>query len=110
MCPVRGRMNGGVPEGIPSPRNPFGAVSGRDDGRIMAEEHRCSVLIVDDQADNRKRWKAAFESADFSVVEAENRIDALSLLRDTATGIDLLVTTVLSEFAGAQLTIEAVEL
>src|SRR5436305_14934615 len=94
MCPVRGRMNGGVPEGIPSPRNPFGAVSGRDDGRIMAEEHRCSVLIVDDQADNRKRWKAAFESADFSVVEAENRIDALSLLRDTATGIDLLVTRI----------------
>jgi CheY-like chemotaxis protein len=76
----------------------------------MFEEHRCSILIVDDQADNRKRWKAALESADFWVVEAENRIDALALLRDRAPGIDLLVTTIMSDLAGAQLTIEAVEL
>jgi CheY-like chemotaxis protein len=76
----------------------------------MSEAHRSYVLIVDDQADNRKRWKAALESADFRVVEAENRIEALALLRDTAPAIDLLVTTVMSEFAGAQLAVEAVEL
>jgi CheY-like chemotaxis protein len=76
----------------------------------MSEEHRSCILIVDDQADNRKRWKAALESADFRVVEAENRIDALALLRDTALGVDLLVTTVMSDFAGAQFAVEAVEL
>jgi CheY-like chemotaxis protein len=76
----------------------------------MSEEHRSCVLIVDDKPDNRQRWKEAFESADFRVVEAENRIDALALLRDTAQGIDLLVTTVMSEFAGARLAVEAVEL
>ena len=75
----------------------------------MSEEHRSCILIVDDQADNRKRWKAALESADFRVVEAENRI-ALALLRDTALGVDLLVTTVMSDFAGAQFAVEAVEL
>jgi hypothetical protein len=32
------------------------------------------------------------------------------LLRDRAPGIDLLVTTIMSDLAGAQLTIEAVEL
>jgi DNA-binding NtrC family response regulator len=65
---------------------------------------------VDDQADNRKRWKAALETADFRVVEAEKRIDALALLRNTGPGIDLLVTTVMSDFAGAKLAVEAVEL
>jgi|HubBroStandDraft_6_1064221.scaffolds.fasta_scaffold4428269_1 hypothetical protein len=54
--------------------------------------------------------KSVLESADFRVVEAENRIDALALLRDSAQGIDLLVTTVMGEFAGAQLAVEAVEL
>src|SRR5216684_3901537 len=76
----------------------------------MSEEHRSCILIVDDQAANRNRWKAALESADFRVVEAENRIDALAPLRRTAPGIDLLVTTVMRDFAGAQLAVEAVEL
>jgi DNA-binding NtrC family response regulator len=76
----------------------------------MSEEHRPCILIVDDQADNRKRWKAAFKSADFRVVEAEYCIDALALLRDTTPGIDVLVTTVMSDFAGAQLAVEVVEL
>ena len=75
----------------------------------MSEGRRSYILIVDDQADNRKRWKAALESADFRVVEAENGIEALALLRDAASAIDLLVTTV-SDFAGAQLAVEAVEL
>lgn len=76
----------------------------------MSAGHRSCILIVDDQADNRRRWKAALESADFRVVEAENRIEALALLRDTAPGIDLLVTTVMRNFAGAQLAVEAVEI
>ena len=76
----------------------------------MSEGHRSCTLIVDDQADNRKRWKAALESADFRVVEAENRIDALALLRDTTPGVDLLVTTLMRDFAGTQLAVEAVEL
>jgi len=68
------------------------------------------ILIVDNQADKRKRWKAALESADFRVVEAENSIDALSLIRDTAVGIDVLVTTVMSDLTGARLAVEALEL
>jgi two-component system phosphate regulon response regulator PhoB len=68
------------------------------------------ILIVDNQADKRKRWKAALESADFRVVEAENSIDALALIRDTALGIDVLVTTVMSDLTGAHLAVEAVEL
>jgi DNA-binding NtrC family response regulator len=76
----------------------------------MSEGYGSCILIVDDHADNRKQWKAALESADFRVVEAENGIDALALLRDTAAGIDLLVTTVMRDFAGSQLAVEAVEL
>jgi CheY-like chemotaxis protein len=68
------------------------------------------ILIVDNQADNRKRWKAALESEDLRVVEAENSIDALTLIRDSAPRIDLLVTTVMSDLTGAHLAVEAVEL
>jgi CheY-like chemotaxis protein len=76
----------------------------------MSEEHRSCILIFYDQADNRKRWKAALESTDFGVVEVDNCAEALALLRDTALRIDLLVTAVMSDFAGLQLAAEAVEL
>lgn len=73
----------------------------------MSDQHASSILVASDEADNRKRWKAAFESAGFAVVQAENRIDALTLLRDAASGIDLLVTSVMRDGAGALLASEA---
>jgi len=76
----------------------------------VSEEQRFCVLTVDDQPDNRKQWKAALASADFRVAEAESRIAALALLRDTASGIDLLVTAVMRDLSGAQLAADAVEL
>lgn len=68
------------------------------------------ILIFDVEPDNRKRWKAALEGAGFRVVEAANRVDAIILLRDAASGIDLLVTSVMNDCAGGQLASDAVEL
>jgi DNA-binding NtrC family response regulator len=77
---------------------------------MMYEKRPAAVLIVDDDSGNRKQWKATFESASFRVLEASNRFDALTYLSDTGSEIDLLVTGVMRDGAGAQLAAEAFEL
>ena len=66
-----------------------------------------AILIVDDSPD-RALWTAAFESAGFRTLEAEESIQAIELLRSGPT-IDLLVTTLLQDDSGARLVIDAVQ-
>ena len=77
---------------------------------MMHEKHHALILIVDADSGNRKQWKAAFESAQFRVLEADDRVDAMTYVGDNASGLDLLVAGVMRDGAGTQLAVEAFEL
>jgi hypothetical protein len=73
---------------------------------FMPLQQRLAIaLIIQDQAGNWIGRKAALEQAGFQVMDAKNYSDASIYLRDTSTGIGLLVTS--SDFSVPQLELAA---
>jgi CheY-like chemotaxis protein len=70
---------------------------------------RATILVVDDNSGNRDQWRATLEAASYRVIEAGSQGEALTLLRDANSGIDLLVTGLMRNGEGAQLAVEALD-
>ena len=69
---------------------------------MLETTHRCTVLIVDDDADSQEMLRLALDAAGYTVATATNGREALTHLRSTADTCIIILDLSLPQMDGTQ--------